>query len=185
MHLHDYRCTGCGRHYSHDHDNNKPPVCTTEDCPGGGMEFETFAFRCKNCGKLMRAVDAGENKVPNSCNACGAGIHIGYDAQQFHREMEALLPKGKAMTTKEVQELSRKLHAKISALPTKRTYFPDNFEILADLPDAELLKLGLGRARIAKHTPVAKTPRTDKPKNVIAVTTDGARGTDTSVGKVT
>lgn len=32
------------------------------------------AFRCKTCGHLEDSGHAGENAVPASCSACGAGI---------------------------------------------------------------------------------------------------------------
>lgn len=183
MHLHDYRCTGCGRHYSHDHDNDKVPVCTTEGCDGS-IEVEKFGFRCKNCGHLVHATHGGENEVPNSCPACGAGIHIGYDPQAFHREIEALIPKGKALSDKEFQALSTKLHAKVSALPTTRTYFPDNWEILADLDDAALKERGLDRDRVVRHTPQPPSAKKAPPKNVIVGAAEVLRGSNKTLGKV-
>jgi len=183
MRTHEYRCSVCGRHASHDHDNDKVPHCPTKDCPGK-METEKFGFACKNCGKLIHAQHAGENEVPYSCPNCGAGIHIGYDPMAFHEHMESMIPKGKALTAKEVTELSKKIHEKVKALPTQRTCFPDNFIVLHELDEDKLKHHGLTKAQVVKHVPHAKVPKERPPQNIIRGTADGMVGGDAGVGVV-
>ena len=187
MRIYDYRCADCRRHYSYDHDNNKPPVCTTPGCPGH-VDVEKFAFQCNNCKRLMHAVDAGENKTPNCCNVCGAGIHIGFDAAAFHREMEALIPKGKKLDDGEVKSLSAKLHDRIKALPTTRVVFEKNWTILADCTDEELKEAGLDRQRVERHVPLPPQPVEDpkvirEPQNMFVEAHEGVSGVDKVLGK--
>lgn len=35
-----------------------------------------YAFKCRNCGNLEDAGNAGERKVPAACRICGAGVHF-------------------------------------------------------------------------------------------------------------
>lgn len=40
----------------------------------------TYAFRCRNCDRLVEAEHAGDNEVPHSCPTCGKGVHFEIDA---------------------------------------------------------------------------------------------------------
>lgn len=40
------------------------------------MPKTKYAFRCRNCGHLEEAGQAGERRVPAACRYCGAGVHF-------------------------------------------------------------------------------------------------------------
>jgi predicted nucleic acid-binding Zn ribbon protein len=184
MRIYDYRCNGCGRHHSYDHEANKAPTCQHEDCKGGKMEIEKFGFACKNCGKLIHEQHAGEEKVPYSCPNCGAGIHIGYDPMRFHETMESMIPKGRQLSNAEIKALSMKLHEKIAALPTERKHFPDNFVVLVECDDEQLKGYGLTREQVVKHSPCPKPDKAQPPQNVIRGATEGMAGVDAGQGSI-
>jgi DNA mismatch repair protein MutH len=35
-----------------------------------------YAFKCKNCGHLAEAGEAGERHLPAACRICGSGVHF-------------------------------------------------------------------------------------------------------------
>lgn len=36
----------------------------------------SFAFRCKNCGRLETSDNAGESDTPHACVVCGCGVQF-------------------------------------------------------------------------------------------------------------
>lgn len=94
-----------------------------------------YAFRCKNCGRLVSSGDAGERETPIACPSCGFGVR--FDPRSG-----------------------------------VKTYEPENWEALADLPVAEQKALAKDHdvevdELIEVHTPAPVMEHDREPMDIV------------------
>jgi DNA-directed RNA polymerase subunit RPC12/RpoP len=93
-----------------------------------------FAFRCKNCGRLVSSADAGERDTPIACPSCGYGVR--FDPRSG-----------------------------------VKTYEPENWEVLKDLPAKDRKALaddhGVDEAElIEEHVPAPAMEHDREPMDI-------------------
>jgi hypothetical protein len=144
---------------------------------------ETFAFRCKSCGRLETSDHAAEGEVPHACRVCGAGVVF------RHAELAAMLTQEGADIPALAADIAR-------CDPATKRLVPDNWEVLADAPPERLAELGLAPEQVASHepwprgevpehhrerhfgVPAARAPAPGPPRAVAAEAREGAASRD-------
>ena len=79
------------------------------------------AFKCRNCGCLEIAANAGELNHPTACRICGKGVIQGYDPMEAHKLIVSALNDGGDPVA-----VAKTLHDKLAALPKLFKLDPDN-----------------------------------------------------------
>jgi hypothetical protein len=103
------------------------------------------AFRCKNCGHLEGADNAGEQPHPTACRVCGSGITLLPTVVALAAELAKpdCTPERRKAIAAELLLASRQ--------PGARTIHPENWEILADATPERLAELGLKPEHAVRH----------------------------------
>jgi hypothetical protein len=126
------------------------------------------AFRCKTCGFLTHANHAGEQAVPYACQVCHAGVEFNaQDVEVRDAIKDKLIIAARAGDSAAMNGLIRQLHN----IPLKKTFNPDNWEVLADAKPERLKQIGLSTSDVERHVP-AKKGENREPKNISAVAVD-------------
>lgn len=125
------------------------------------MPHTKVAFRCKSCGHLHHASHAGDNSLPHSCCACGAGVHYGPDA----KSLESII----AANSKSGADLAAAI--KTALQNPQKSYDPHNWEVLADASPDRLEELELCSEHIEQHIPSYVTSNR-APQNVSLVASE-------------
>ncbi len=108
------------------------------------------AFRCKNCGREHTAAHAGENLVPHSCSACGAGVQNVYSEANKGRVAEIIAKLSTAATPQAERDA---LVQELGSVPREKVYVNDNWEVLAEATPERLAELDLHAHHICAHKP--------------------------------
>jgi DNA-directed RNA polymerase subunit RPC12/RpoP len=108
---------------------------------------KTPAFRCKKCGFLEVAEQAGENELPHACPVCGGGVVINPRAQELARKL------ADPETSNSLRQSLTSEFVRVSqAEAGTKVLDPDNWEVLADLPETRLKKMGLSKKQVVRHS---------------------------------
>jgi hypothetical protein len=110
---------------------------------------ETFAFRCKSCGRLETSDHAAEGETPHACSVCGAGVVF------WHAELAAKLTEPGADIPALAAEIAK-------CDPATKRLDPGNWEVLADAAPERLAELGLAPEQVEAHEP---WPRGEVPEH--------------------
>jgi predicted RNA-binding Zn-ribbon protein involved in translation (DUF1610 family) len=146
----------------------------------GGTVVHKAAFRCKNCGQLVRGEHAGENLLPHACPVCKAGVTLAIDPSAKARFDEIVKELGDINTAPQRRDV---LARELADLPREKLYHEDNWEVLADCDGKRLKELGLKPEHVGKYEPkVITKPR--QGRVVRAEAADGPAVSDGAKGKV-
>lgn len=136
------------------------------------------AFRCKTCGHLIHAAEAGEWEHPHACPVCAKGVIFRHHALAEEIANIHKLPNEERavrllVIAKELMDMGTQ--------PTKEL-IADNWEVLHECTDERLTELGLKREHVCKHTPPPRSKEWRPPQHIVAHAVEGSVASDKGKG---